>query len=968
MEEENQFRDYSLLSRNEIYDVMKSLSKNKTSVDQTLFIIKSLLITSVEKEYVLDNIKSLISCSSHDFCELCPIFDKILDDDTTLAHSILKILPSFDYDDYSENHARSISYRLALKIGHIIEEDGLNEWIHFLLFCTKKQNVPEVYEILKETLTANPSPELFKTFENGVRRHLSLFYSILTKQNSWQLFDFFIFVVSFSRPSLRTKNQKLFWDSVLLQKLSIDDLSSFFTNHDILDHLFQYVTTFIVTVLVTPPKYITISMILPFTNVLLTIFKCFPEYSNRLVEELLSFALNGQSFASSVSCLTLLKVSPEIISKSVPFLDDSISQTTIIPISTLQVMSAIIARAVSPEMRSMIYISIQKKLLHHSQVLVQTGVSLALHFNRIDCDVSEEIISWVLRSMKQNALILKPSVLLSVIDLFYESRTDANIDAFCDFVLNLVTNFKLIVPTKSKPTTSDNPLSYSISCKTVDSRQQAELCGELIVLVSTLTSKLGKCSFSSSNAKMLASEACLSMSDLTKISFVIPHPFAEYMKDHSKFPKLIAPKLKRITVMREMIIAILSREMLMKGQREEFISLLEIIDDVYETELENNRRCLLETGVFWPSYIFKVLLNEQFSFPEDIFFVTSMLHSLYEVFVHPSPTQRYFFDDRFEYIESKVPDTIPLRVITICSALLEMLETDKEYVNSIISSVAHGLDFVTLCVISSDFKITYDEDILPLLELTSDVGIACRIILLGYHMKYRKENLVDIMKHNPATKFVSDLSSNIEVYPPSLPNIEKIVKPSQQGANWRLILYLSLLSPSFDEFYSSFKLIIDQINSQEIAAQYSYVLCDALIARMNDWEEIFEPFTEMSTLTMKLIFNDDVYSLNSASSLLSAVLQLQGEEGSSPFSQELHDFIYAKIHGINVAGAKKKVAYIYRLISMQCEQINHDATKRATPQINEESGEYDEEEDGTFKVDESSASDDFSSSSESTSD
>ena len=974
----NYIKDYSFLSKEQISHHINDLRIKGVSNMQVLNEIKSLLLTSTEKNFVLSQLNNIISFSSYDFCELYPVFDQLMDEETSLALPLLKILPSFDYDvddiervpsignikNTSANIClpKSLAYKLAMKIGEIVDENGLNDWINFILFSAQKQNIPELYQILNEILTTNGSPQLYLTFENGVRMHLIHFFNVLAQQEKWTFFDFYVFILSYSRPSLRMKISKLFWSSFVTQKIYPSNIVAFFDQKDILSHLFTYISLFLDTILTNPPKYLTLSLTHSFSAILQQIFQSFSEFSMSIVEKLLSYAFAGQNFSSTVSIYTLLNVPVELLSKSVTYLDESVSQITMIQVPVLHAICAIIAHAAQDDMKPLLGISIQKKLLHHSQVLVQTGVSLAYHFIKTDKEFGNEMVKWVLKSMKQNSLLLKPSVLLSVIDLIYETDIDENINSICSFVFNLINSFKVIAVVTLRHMPTKEGSQFAITCSSLDTFQQAELCIEILILVTEIQKRNQNVKISKRNRNILSKDYLQFLESPKTIDFIMPEQFLLYLQGKTDFPKLSASNLKFVLLVKAMIVAYLSRMQLGREDRSELFTLFEKIDYVHKREMQNNRRCLsdirIESSVLWPSYIFHVLQNESFSFPQDISFCSLLMHCLYSIFVEDVPEHRYFFDNVFSYIENDIPDDIPFIVLTLCVEFLKHAidcdrSKDQQMIIDYMNCAADGFDFVTLCCSIKQFDINYASVLNEVIENTVDVGIACRVLLIGYHINYNRSILVQTMVNHPFINFVSDLVTNSPIYPTNIPDIDKIVKPQQQGANWRLIIHLSLLQESFDDFYNAFRIILDQINSGSIADEYAYVLCDSLGTRLKEWPDMFESIVELAYLTVQKVLNQDVYSLSTVSSLVENLLTIQPNDHIAPHSGDLWMFIQSKLASFRITGKTRgRMSTSYKKLAMLCQQIviPPEMEKTAPQQQEENEEDEDENSDGLFNV------------------
>ena len=223
------------------------------------------------------------------------------------------------------------------------------------------------------------------------------------------------------------------------------------------------------------------------------------------------------------------------------------------------------------------------------------------------------------------------------------------------------------------------------------------------------------------------------------------------------------------------------------------------------------------------------------------------------------------------------------------------------------------------------------------------------------------------MVNHPFINFVSDLVTYPVIYPPNLADIDEIVKPFAQGSNWRLIIYLSLLHTNFDDFYNAFRIILDQIESGDIASQYSYVLIDALKTKIFCWKERFDPIVELASLTIPQVLNMDIYSMKTVSSLLEKIIEIQPENEFASMSWELFSFLQSKLTSFKISNKQRaRTSVYYKRISMLCQQLNLPPESNQNKDSQNKETDSENEEDDLFHVEDSESNEsDYYSSSES---
>ncbi|EAY16888.1 hypothetical protein TVAG_150390 [Trichomonas vaginalis G3] len=831
-------------------------------------------------------------------------------------------------------------YELGMILAQLVEKDDIPNLITFLLLTLNSKKPPQLYDTLSSLLSNNKDKQIYLTFEDRIRPHLSFFFSQIEKIRNWSFFEFYMIIISISRPSLRVKISQLFWDCLITGKVTTDDICHFISEHDIFSHLFTNISLFVDILMTTPPSFISLSSTPRISNIILQVLKVYNEYCESFIEQILSYAMNGSKFSSSASLLTLISTDKTILSKTVLQIDDILTESAAVSIPCLQTICYIIARSCPIEVTSPLYISIQKRLLHHSQILIQAGISLAFNFARIYKSEVTEIMTWVFKSVNDNFLGLKPSILLSVVDMIYTLNLDEIfLEEIITFCLNLIHDLKVLVSVQWKKdylmqrTKETIQQKYGIKLDTISTQQQGELVGELIMMIHKLKNK------NPGNEKLNNNDVLSFMNDIKSIGFILPD------KLFSENKHLSYAEMKQLMVIRSAIIPIVCTTKDDRINRQPFIDILFSINSFYKSPMNTTKRWFKdlhpEITQYSPSFVFHCIQTENFQFPRDTFFVSEIFNSLYDIFIDDLHEQRFFFDNRFTFVREDLEKEIPRKILEICENLINLTKDldrskDQYYIINYTQIVCNGLDFVTFCVISGrDFEIDYVNDIYPMINSSYDVGITSRLIVLGFQMNLDKRIVFNSINDIKLTNFVSDLMTHPIIYPYGIQNFEEIVNTKQPNSNWRFLLLLTLLTENFDEFYDKFYTYIDQIHDKLLPPYFAVTLSDILSFKMSLFPGRVASLSLLSFEILKLIFTDDLIIFETMTRLIDSLVAIQDTSEPSEQIGQVWAFLSGTLRSLKSSSFNGKKFRFLKRLNVACQQIKR--PENATFQIVEES-------------------------------
>jgi hypothetical protein len=317
-DDESGDEELSLLSDSDLRSLLSRLQGSHSSSFQSIMLIRRLLASVSNPAIVIGAIPKIIQCSSSEFGELYPSFASLLERDPFSAAPLLDIMGSFDY----EAEVKSLAYALALNLLERIEADRLPALVSQVLFVAPGASIPDIYAKFKEIFEVHAALSLYKSFEVGARPHLSRFFQCVRRASRWQFLDFFVVLLSLSRPSLRQNVAALVWQALLGQRLSAPRLGRFLARVDVLAPYSPASIRFFEMVITSIPRFIHWTALNPIVSFALAIIATYPESASVLINQLISYVLEAPSFAASVAVSALLSLDPELLSSQSTILDD----------------------------------------------------------------------------------------------------------------------------------------------------------------------------------------------------------------------------------------------------------------------------------------------------------------------------------------------------------------------------------------------------------------------------------------------------------------------------------------------------------------------------------------------------------------------------------------------------------------------------------------------------------------------
>ncbi|OHT12866.1 hypothetical protein TRFO_17123 [Tritrichomonas foetus] len=942
------FASFDYLTEEEIKEKLEQMKMSHMSSSQTISIIKKLLSSTSEPEMVIEEIPNLLVCTSNDFLSLYPVFNSLIMENPLCVSSLLTILPSFDYDSSSKPQA----HELAIEIFEKIEDNQIPVLIPFLLNTISNNTISLLYTQLKDILTVHENPSYYKVFEESVRPHLTLFFNCVKNENNWTFFDFFILLISQIRPNLRTHIPNLVWNSIIKNTLTFSDLESFFEHAEIITPRYHLLTSLFDIMMNNVPKCYEISAIYSLSKCAIKIIECYSNLSSNFIDDMISYVLNGTDFLANIASNCLNNIMAQHFYSHVLDLDDCLSQSNYLSSIARHTLCNLIAKSVifEQQQQSVLMISLQKKLFHPSLQLVEAGISLALHLK--DLLNFDEIFEWILKAISVNRLVeasVNPSVLLSVIDLIWSIKDTIitnreSLKHVKDFCWEILKQFQVIVTLNKKDSTiGNNRNKYTISTKNILSDQHAELCGEAIVLLNYIHNKIlneshGK-NNDEENYEYSENEDEIEgknkfLNDISLLCFKVPAEFISMASDTNNDKiKLKSEHIRILNKTRSMMVPIIYR---LKSDDIAIIRYyMEIINKIDEFFLSPNVikmrtvSNLFEFTYFPIDFVFNILMESFFEFPDDLNLLYLLFNSLYVFFID-SVTHRFALHDKISFVNSSLPENFIPRIVTIISRIIHLSvlwrkESNMLLVKRCIRAASYGLDFIAFCIscgINTDFN--YSDDAINMLSFNEDAGIACRLILLGYFMNINKSDLANLAKQCfDEQKLTCDLCETRNIYPFGFPDLNEVVRPMNEGANWRLLVYLSLQFSDFDSFEEQFNRIVDQINDQRIEIQMCFLLIDLLISRLEEFHfDYFEQIIEISFKLFKVFTLCDLTILRAINKLLHNINAIQKKNNIQfDYSPDLPQFFQNKFQQFGNIQNKTQLKNTIALIQGECELL-----------------------------------------------
>jgi hypothetical protein len=169
------------------------------------------------------------------------------------------------------------------------------------------------------------------------------------------------------------------WSAFLSQGLSAPRLGRFLERVDVLARYAHSIVRLLEMIITSVPRFIHCAALNPIVSFALAVIATYLESAPVVINQLISFVLEAPSFAASVAIAALLSVEPELLASHSTGLEDLISQSGSLHESALHALCQVIAALTPASHRPMIMVSLPKRLFHHSQVLIEAGVAMALH-------------------------------------------------------------------------------------------------------------------------------------------------------------------------------------------------------------------------------------------------------------------------------------------------------------------------------------------------------------------------------------------------------------------------------------------------------------------------------------------------------------------------------------------------------------------------------------------------------------
>jgi hypothetical protein len=762
-----------------------------------------------------------------------------------------------------------MAYSLGLEVLERIDSANLPSLVRFLLFVVPPASVRDLYDRFKYIFGANDNRLIYDAFQTDCKRQLGRFFQCVRTCEKWEFIDFLIVLAALTRPSLRGRIAESVWGALLSLSLTIPLLGSFVcrpgaASFPLVFRLFEIIVR-------SAPCAVSRSAIAPMASLAMAIIHAFSEGAVAFIGRLISYAVEGPGFTCSVAITALLQVEAPLLAAHANTLDEIVSQSGSLPRASLHVICELMAIASAASQRHMLIVSLTKRLFHHSQVLVEAGVAVAAHLVRAGAEESPEILRWVLQAMKMNAMVVKPSVLLSVIDLIRMRKDDAEKDRILNFCLKVIDGYELVTMTKTKMAViGADRGAFAVSLLKIPSEEHAEVCAEAVVLCNEL---LPDRSTTGISAKY-DSKKIHYLLDLESLSFHVPDDFVRFMAGPRT--KVSARAANIVVVLRAFILPLVARCQPESAMISFWMEIVGHIDAFFEVAQLSSCPSILESHlVFPPEFVFMMLTETTFDFPDDLLLVSLMLRSLRMEFIDEAHS-RHYFDGPVHYLKAEMPQQIPLRIVTIIQRLLEIANGKSVPTTKMcIRASSDGLDFIAFCSTFMSLTIDFENDILPLFDSAGDVGVVCRLLIFGLHLGVDPCALSEVAVQRFDAGFHSDLGLRPVLFPLGLPDITEIVRPGRPGSNWRLSVYLLLRFSEFEQFARRFMKIIGQITDEKIEVQVIFVLMDILTMRLSEFGEFFPECVQFVSELVKLVLDKDPAVLRALLKLLKALNKMK---------------------------------------------------------------------------------------------
>ena len=885
------------LSDDEIIKRINIIKEKHNSPSQIMYSLKKLLSNVANPEIVIEEIPNLLVCTSSEFIELYSIFNSIVIDHPDCVSSLLSVLMNFDYD----SKAKTFAFKLALEIFERIETNKIQKLIPYLLFTVPKGEILQLYRRLKEILTIHKLPELYKAFEKGIKSHFSAFFHSIKSTTQWSFFEFFILLISQNHPSLRSSFPSLIWSSISSNNLKFDQLIAFIKHNNIICQHFNLLVSLFDIFMTTIPKIYELSLIYPMSSFAFNICIQYPNLCSVFLDNLISYLLNGTKFQSNVAVNCLLSISSNndshemnsfkinYFSKRITEFDDYLAQSNLLTSMSINTLCQIISNwANDDQIQSTIMISLQKKLFHPSQRLVEVGIILSLHF--INYPNFNEILKWVLNAIHVNSLVesmLNPSSLLTIFNIKWANVDIKAINSVSNFCANILNTFNIIQPyTKDSLTIGGEPSDFLISIKKIPSEQHCELCGEALFFLYCYFNNFQTKKKNSQKSK-LNNKKIKFIKNLPLVCFEIPGIFYEQLNsnDNNKESEktdqessIKAAHIENMVKLRALLLPFIYRSNSKNFDLfKPFLEIIKKIDVLFLSPSMNKFRIVSDLYylTFFPiPFCFEILMDKFFIFPNDLDLLFFLFHSIYTFFVD-TVTHRFSIYNKLEFLKSFIPQNIAIRILVLVQRFIDISNEYRQSNQNLIMkkclrAASFGIDFLSFCLYSEiNIELNFYENVAQIINDSFDVGITCRLILLGSSLGINKSVLANLAsKCCNDNSLRCDLCENKILFPLGFPELNSIVRPMVSGGNWRLIVYLSLQYNNFDSFKDQFLSIIGLINDGLMEIEMCFILILIMNSKINEFKDNFPQFLELCIKLFDLFIICDINALKADLSLL----------------------------------------------------------------------------------------------------
>lgn len=906
--------------------VTKSIIKSHFTIDIIIKFYIKIISNSKDPTLAIPEILELCDIPPENQVQILNCFNEILGEKPNLAPQILKTIKTLSFSDF----AKVPLHILSLKIFHLSEE-LIPEIIPFLFITAPSDSFKEILELISPVFQDTTNPLIYSSVSKASRPYLSTLFQIIsdklrTPSNSMNreenievesleqsendflsspidYLDLFIILMAISRPSLRNHIPNLIWEAISKHLLTFNNIRSFFVNKN--QFLIPYSSSailFFSLLVEKTPQCIYRAAQEELGNLAISLFSAFTSldpssgkvhlssFSSAFISHLLD-DLIGNQLQSSIAVHALYNNVNAAFSSSIYMeLDEMLSESCLLPQHLLRIIARLLVRYSSFENKSLMMISLAKRLFHTSPYAIDAGVTTALALVEIDAPESEEVVDNLL---DMNFPLLKPSSRISILEILQKFIAKRKkLIEISKFLIKRMNELNIIKKvTENIATIGTERSEFAIFVLNQPTSEHARICGLVMMLISTL--------FHIKNLPAQISTILAPYSllyDLTLLSYIIPSTFFTNVpffqssvqeqlddkvlqdittpkdkekKDSVKKSKKVTesiPKAKRrkrndstpsmlsirkVLMLKATLCAMLSGCEEVDESFMQIVQVLEILDSFLEMDSHNN--VLTDFPTVQPIFALNALSQRDLTLPDTIETISILLKSLNDNFVVKTNSS---FDGR-SYIRNEMNDSISDDILFILYNLLYSVHYTQQqsttapserskfisYSRKCIKAAANAIDFLCICEISAPERnlVTFFSEhseteyaLFDMLPLTEDIGILCRLLLCGIHGGISNNKIAEFaVKYRKEMR--TDFVNSNPIFPITLPDVEDIVKPSQAGFNWRLGAYLTLISTNPEQYSNYFKKLADEISSHVQDVHLTYVLAHAYLSNFSQF-------------------------------------------------------------------------------------------------------------------------------------